>query len=538
TTTSGDFDLVDYASPSVVWLTTNASNNKAHVTAGDCRGRLYTFSADDLAPGPVSAVGGENDCVLTVSAPVTPDGAAPGAPGSGLDRTLVMYVATTDPEGRSTRVHRLIQETSVTMRREPDNPPVLPGGAANALAVDAVVGPNGTLLPGGRVYVTTGRNLYVLDARYLTVVAKLVPGDDLVPGDTGFSRTTPSISGNLLFVSRDSGEQLVLDKRTLRPLPAGQFLAPASARPDAGSRAFGQPAVAGRTVVFGTGRGTFAYRARSAAAPTGYWTAAADGAVFAHGDAPFAGSRGGRPPPAPIVAVAATPSGDGYWLVSRRGDVYGFGDAPVLGSTAGGAGAGGPAGASRQAGADGQAGATGGPPVAGIATTVTGQGYWLAAADGAVSAFGDAAFLGSAAGSSLRAPVVGIAATPTGRGYWLVAADGGVFSYGDAGFFGSMGDRRLNQPVVGMAATQSGKGYWLVAADGSVFAFGAAGWFGSAGATRLAQPVVGIAAGAGGRGYTLVARDGGVFAYGDAPFLGSEAGRRLGGPIVGVALKG
>jgi len=30
-----------------------------------------------------------------------------------------------------------------------------------------------------------------------------------------------------------------------------------------------------------------------------------------------------------------------------------------------------------------------------------------------------------------------MAATPDGMGYWLAAADGGVFSYGDAAFFGS-----------------------------------------------------------------------------------------------------
>ncbi|MEA3018925.1 MAG: hypothetical protein QOI47_449, partial [Actinomycetota bacterium] len=32
--------------------------------------------------------------------------------------------------------------------------------------------------------------------------------------------------------------------------------------------------------------------------------------------------------------------------------------------------------------------------------------------------------------------IVGITPTPTGRGYWLAAADGGIFAYGDARYLG------------------------------------------------------------------------------------------------------
>ena len=58
----------------------------------------------------------------------------------------------------------------------------------------------------------------------------------------------------------------------------------------------------------------------------------------------------------------------------------------------------------------------------------------------------------------MPAPVVGIAATPTGNGYWLAAADGGVFSFGTAPFAGSEGGKHLNGPVVGIAATSDRKG--------------------------------------------------------------------------------
>ncbi|MFV1989301.1 MAG: transglycosylase family protein, partial [Acidimicrobiales bacterium] len=112
-------------------------------------------------------------------------------------------------------------------------------------------------------------------------------------------------------------------------------------------------------------------------------------------------------------------------------------------------------------------------------------------------------------------------ATASGRGYWLAASDGGIFAFGDAGFFGSTGAMTLNSPIVGGASSASGNGYWLVAADGGIFAFGDARFLGSMGATPLNRPVVGMSATKTGSGYWLVASDGGVFAFGDAKFVGS-----------------
>ncbi len=53
--------------------------------------------------------------------------------------------------------------------------------------------------------------------------------------------------------------------------------------------------------------------------------------------------------------------------------------------------------------------------------------------------------------------------TATDQGHWVAAADGGVFTFGDAAFGGSMGGVPLNQPVVRTAATPDGRGNWLVA---------------------------------------------------------------------------
>jgi hypothetical protein len=95
-------------------------------------------------------------------------------------------------------------------------------------------------------------------------------------------------------------------------------------------------------------------------------------------------------------------------------------------------------------------------PIVGMAATPTGRGYWLVAADGGIFTFGDAGFSGSTGAMHLNAPIVGMAATPTGHGYWLVAADGGIFTFGDADFEGSDGGTPHGAPAVGMAATSGG----------------------------------------------------------------------------------
>jgi hypothetical protein len=105
-----------------------------------------------------------------------------------------------------------------------------------------------------------------------------------------------------------------------------------------------------------------------------------------------------------------------------------------------------------------------------------------------------------------------MASTPTGNGYWLVASDGGIFAFGDAAFHGSTGALALNQPIVGMASNASGNGYWLVAADGGIFAFNAT-FFGAMGGRCLPDRIVGIATSKRGQGYRLAGRDGLVYAF-------------------------
>lgn len=235
----------------------------------------------------------------------------------------------------------------------------------------------------------------------------------------------------------------------------------------------------------------------------GYSLAASDGEVISTGDVNFSlVCRTAFPPvAAPIVGEVLQPNtGDGGWIAGADGGVLTLGYAPFYGSAA-----------SLKLAA----------PVVGIASTPTGKGYWLVAADGGVFNFGDADYWGSAAGLHLNQPIVGMAPSPGGLGYWLVGRDGGIFSFGYARYLGSTGGVPLNQPIVAMTASPSGRGYWLASGDGGVFAFGDAAFHGSAASLPLAQPVVGISATSTGNGYWLLGEDGGVFTFGDAPFLGT-----------------
>ena len=179
-----------------------------------------------------------------------------------------------------------------------------------------------------------------------------------------------------------------------------------------------------------------------------------------------------------------------------------------------------------------------------MAAAPTGHGYWLAASDGGIFAFGSAlvprlqgrpaaqrpggraslripqatatgrwpltagssttGFSSSAPGSSAPRAVsrstprwTSIAAAPTGNGYTLRPPDGGIFNYGQvAGFFGLQG-RPVTRTPPWSAWSQhlpQAQGYWEFASDGGVFTYGTAAFLGSMGGTTLNAPVVGGAA--------------------------------------------
>ena len=118
----------------------------------------------------------------------------------------------------------------------------------------------------------------------------------------------------------------------------------------------------------------------------GYWLVASDGGVFAYGDAGFVGSipglglhpaGSGQPNSlnAPIVGMVPSHDGGGYFMVAADGGVFAFGDAHFAGSCPG-------------------IGGCSGAAVA-VMPDASGNGYWVVTNTGNVYGFGDAAYDGS-----------------------------------------------------------------------------------------------------------------------------------------------
>ena len=163
-------------------------------------------------------------------------------------------------------------------------------------------------------------------------------------------------------------------------------------------------------------------------------------------------------------------------------------------------------------------------PAVAIASTASGQGYWIVTASGQVVPFGDAQNLGDTSNINLNSPIVDIAPTTTGNGYWLLAEDGGIFSFGaGAVFFGSTGTAPVPPSMVGMVATPDNGGYWLLSDTGGVYPFGdASSTLGSppglpsGGYVAIARPLDTAS-----QGYWTLARNGAISSFGAATGLGS-----------------
>ena len=125
--------------------------------------------------------------------------------------------------------------------------------------------------------------------------------------------------------------------------------------------------------------------------------------------------------------------------VTQPGSVAAFGDAAPLGGPGAGTTA----------------------PVVGLAATPSGQGYWVVAADGGVFTYGDATFHGSLPAQSVTDRVAAMAATASGNGYWLAGASGTVHAFGDAPDAGSLSGPSPGE-VVGLAPTPDAAGYWAL----------------------------------------------------------------------------
>ena len=212
----------------------------------------------------------------------------------------------------------------------------------------------------------------------------------------------------------------------------------------------------------------------------GYWLVASDGGIFAFGDAGFYGSipglglapAGSSDPKrlnAPIVGMVPSADGGGYFMVAADGGVFAFGDAKFEGSCP-------------------SIGGCAGAAVA-VMPDATGDGYWLVTSTGGVYAFGDAASYGAPGPQSV--PVTSAVRTIDGAGYWILFANGVVDAYGDATDLGGpTSSVDASDPATTIFTTADGGGYWVASADGSVFTYGDAPYEGGASGMHLNGPII------------------------------------------------
>ncbi len=214
----------------------------------------------------------------------------------------------------------------------------------------------------------------------------------------------------------------------------------------------------------------------------GYWLVASDGGIFSFGDAGFYGSIPGlglapagtpgavRKLNAPIVGMVPSGDGGGYFMVAADGGVFAFGDARFEGSCPG-------------------IGGCSGAAVA-VMPDANQNGYWLVTATGHVYSFGDAASRGAPGPQS--SVITSAARTPSGNGYWMVDGNGQIFGYGDATPFGQLPTNSTGglDPATAIFTTSDGGGGWISSALGQVFTLGDAPSDGDMAGTHLNGPII------------------------------------------------
>lgn len=240
------------ASPTLVDLA-----GTPHVAVSGTDGAVRTYTISGLDPGPaITGLGAE---VYTPSIP-TP------AAGQPSVSATVMYVGSNEPRQSGaqpvSKVHKITIGVGGALSLGASSP-VLPGQASPGLAVTQRTEAGG--LTGGRIIYSTANNLYSLDVNDLTRGASLHIGGSLTAGTSGFSRTTAAASGGYVYVSRDNGEQLMLQERTLDSVPADSTgFTPIASNPFATNVGGGQPAISQGYVAFSSTTGATVYRNQTA----------------------------------------------------------------------------------------------------------------------------------------------------------------------------------------------------------------------------------------------------------------------------------
>jgi hypothetical protein len=254
------------ASPTLVFLNNSAGTPTAYVAVAGAT-QILTFAVSDLAAGPASnALGG---LPQTPSVPVTAAGNLPGSPAPPATAPALFVAVDT---GTATVVHKLVQQGAVLGTAATSAS--LAGDPAPGLAVTQEAPATGSAT-GGKVVVTTSANLYLLNADTLAAAGTF--GTSPQTGFGGFSRTTAAASGELVYVTRDNGQQLVLKLADAQPVTAAEFTQ--NTGNTGSAAAYGQPSLSRGFVQFASDKGAFVYRNKDLTAPTVALTAPAAGST-------------------------------------------------------------------------------------------------------------------------------------------------------------------------------------------------------------------------------------------------------------------
>ena len=78
-----------------------------------------------------------------------------------------------------------------------------------------------------------------------------------------------------------------------------------------------------------------------------------------------------------------------------------------------------------------------------------------------------------------------LASTPSGNGYWILHPDGSVWSFGDAQYYGgcnpgASAPMPAGETAITITSHPGGEGYWIFTSGHHVYAFGAAAYHGAA----------------------------------------------------------
>jgi len=290
---TGDVDATPVASPAFATL----ADRQPYVAIGTTGRTVRTFRTADLAPGAASEpLGADPDggqaVAMTPVVPVTPSGDPPAlAP--------LVYVVV-DRGDATAQAYKLREEnarlvtaaTSAALAGAP-----APGAAVTQRATSPA--------EEGRLVVTTADDLY-LPAADLAPAGRLAADEDR--GEAGFQANVAAVSGDLIFVARDDGRQLVLRVGDAQPVAAAEFTEDSGNAQ--GTSAAGQPSISRGFVQFASASGLFVSRTRDVTPPAVALISPPDGANASDANMNnSAGGGGSRPPGAVLAATAADPRG-------------------------------------------------------------------------------------------------------------------------------------------------------------------------------------------------------------------------------------